>query len=79
MPLLTWGYITIRVKPTFAFAPYFEHPPHFLPIYSEMRPISPKTMIYQNDRIHETVVVSFFLRLELITSYKKKKLFEIEL
>ena len=48
---------TIRVKPTFVFVPYFEHPPHFLPIYSEMRPISPKTIIYQNDRVDETVVL----------------------
>ena len=51
------AYITIRVKPTFAFAPYFELLPHFLPIYSEMRPIPPKTMIYQNDRVDETVVL----------------------
>ena len=50
-------YITIRVKPTFVFAPYFEHHPHFLHIYSEMRTISPKTIIYQNDCVDETVVL----------------------
>ena len=37
-------YITIRVKPSFAFDPYFECPPHLLQICSKMRPISPKTM-----------------------------------
>ena len=50
-------YITIKVKPTFVFAPYFEHHPHFLHIYSEMRTISPKTIIYQNDCVDETVVL----------------------
>ena len=49
-------YITIQVKPTFAFDPYFECPPHLLLICSKMRPISPKTMLYQNDRVDETVV-----------------------
>ena len=43
--------------PTFAFDTYFERPPHFLPIYSEMRPISPKTIIYQKDRVDKTVVL----------------------
>ena len=50
-------YIMIRVKPTFAFDPYFECPPHLLQICSKMRPISPKTMLYQNDRVDETVVL----------------------
>ena len=49
-------YITIQVKPTFAFDPYFQCPPHLLQICSKMRPISPKTMLYQNDRVDETVV-----------------------
>ena len=51
------GYITIRVKPTFAFDPYLECPLHLLQICSKMKPISPKTMLYQNDRIDETVVL----------------------
>ena len=55
--MVIYKYITIRVRSTFAFAPYFESPPHLLPIYSEMRLISLKTMIYQNDRVDDTVIL----------------------
>ena len=71
-------YITVRVKPAFSLPLSFERTPHLLSVCSKVRPISTKTVKYQNNHVIDAfsslmicyeISVGFFLRLELIISY----------